>query len=664
MVLKSKIIIVLAVVLLLTIGTSAAVVLRVQTKMMIDSKLKDVEVLSDLIERSITDAMESGRTSHVQKILENIGKNQEITTLRILSTSGGIMKSKSPDEIGLKSKEYTLSGNGHQKKPVLNDESITYFKTISNKPECYGCHSKEVKVAGIIQIKYDMSRSKNDIMSIKRFLVFSNILSVLTVAIILSIMFSKLILKPLRNVLSAMKEFEAGNWEAKAHATGNDELGVISQAFNKMTDEVRGLHEKSLRKEKELSKIKLDLDHKRKLEELNSQLQFKVKEIETANKTVVTLSKEVKSKNVELEKMVERLRRINDVGKMLSSIIETDELIKLIIKTTAELLSAGRGAIYLKRNEKPSLTLKYHHGVGVEDFGDVALDFKPIYSELMDNGSPVIIHEKDAVKKSSYGIDNSAIGVPLKMKGQVIGAMLLEDKLDGASFTDDELELLTTLANQAMVSIENAWLYERVKNNYFATIQSLVNALEANDRYTKGHSERVRYLSIELGKYIGLDYREIEVLEHAAILHDIGKIGIDSMVLHKEGKLTANEYGLVKAHPLIGDEILGPIDTLAGVRTTIIQHHERYDGRGYPYGIPGDEISLKARILSVIDTFDAMLTDRPYRRSLTLFRAKEELRHGAGSQFDPYVVNAFLDMLESREEELLMTSGYNLSLPE
>lgn len=664
MVLKSKIIIVLAVVLLLTIGTSAAVVLRVQTKMMIDSKLKDVEVLSDLIERSITDAMESGRTSHVQKILENIGKNQEITTLRILSTSGGIMKSKSPDEIGLKSKEYTLSGNGHQKKPVLNDESITYFKTISNKPECYGCHSKEVKVAGIIQIKYDMSRSKNDIMSIKRFLVFSNILSVLTVAIILSIMFSKLILKPLRNVLSAMKEFEAGNWEAKAHATGNDELGVISQAFNKMTDEVRGLHEKSLRKEKELSKIKLSLDHKRKLEELNSQLQFKVKEIETANKTVVTLSKEVKSKNVELEKMVERLRRINDVGKMLSSIIETDELIKLIIKTTAELLSAGRGAIYLKRNEKPSLTLKYHHGVGVEDFGDVALDFKPIYSELMDNGSPVIIHEKDAVKKSSYGIDNSAIGVPLKMKGQVIGAMLLEDKLDGASFTDDELELLTTLANQAMVSIENAWLYERVKNNYFATIQSLVNALEANDRYTKGHSERVRYLSIELGKYIGLDYREIEVLEHAAILHDIGKIGIDSMVLHKEGKLTANEYGLVKAHPLIGDEILGPIDTLAGVRTTIIQHHERYDGRGYPYGIPGDEISLKARILSVIDTFDAMLTDRPYRRSLTLFRAKEELRHGAGSQFDPYVVNAFLDMLESREEELLMTSGYNLSLPE
>ncbi len=243
-------------------------------------------------------------------------------------------------------------------------------------------------------------------------------------------------------------------------------------------------------------------------------------------------------------------------------------------------------------------------------------------------------------------------------------AMLLEDKLDGTSFTDDELELLTTLSNQAMVAIENAWLYERVKHNYFATIQSLVNALEANDKYTKGHSERVRYLSIELGKYIGLDYRELEVLEHAAILHDIGKIGIESMVLNKEGKLTASEYSLVKAHPLIGDEILGPIDTLAGVRTTIIQHHERYDGGGYPYGIPGEEISLKARILAIIDTFDAMLTDRPYRRALSIPMAKEELRQGAGTQFDPYLTSAFLDLLEAREEELLMTAGYNFSLIE
>ncbi|MBI4689435.1 MAG: HD domain-containing protein [Nitrospirae bacterium] len=659
MILKSKIITVITVVLLLTIGTSAAVVLRVQTRMMMDSKLKDVELLGDLIERSITDAMGSGRTTDVQKILENIGKNQEMMTLRILSTSGSILKSKISGEIGEKAKEYTISNNEQQYRPVFNNETITYFRAIRNKSQCYGCHDRNMKVAGVIQIKYDMSRSKKEIMSIKRFLVFSNIFSILIVAIILSIMFSSLVLKPLKNLLIAMKDFEAGNWETKASAGGNDELGILSSAFNNMTEKVKRLHEKSINREKELSKARLDLDHKRKLEELNAQLQFKVKEVGTANKTVITLSKELKSKNTELEKVVDRLRQINEVGKVLNSIIETDELMKLIRKTTAELLYAEKGEIHLKRHEKTTLTLKYKHGFGVEDSGNVSLDFNPIYGKLLENGNPVIMHGKDMSDKTD--LSNSAIGVPLKMKGQIVGAMLLEDKIDGTSFTADELEILTTLSNQAMVAVENAWLYERVKHNYFATIQSLVNALEANDRYTKGHSDRVRYLSLELGKYMGLDYRELEVLEHAAILHDIGKIGIDSMVLNKEGKLTANEYGLVKAHPLIGDEILGPIDTLDGVRTTIIQHHERYDGGGYPYGIPGEEISLKARILAVIDTFDAMLTDRPYRRSLPLYRAKEELRHGAGSQFDPYVVNAFLDMFEVRENDLLLTAGYNLS---
>lgn len=662
MVLKSKIIIVTTAVILLTIGISTATILRFQSRMMIDSKLKDVEVLSDLIERSIADAMGSGRTVDVQKILENIGENQEIITLRILSIAGTILRSKVTGEIGSRSKEYKPSNSELQSRPVFNEDVITYFKAIPNKMECYRCHNRETKVTGIIQVKYDMSRSKDDIVAIKRFLVASNILTVLVVAVILSFMFSTLILNPLKSLLSAMKEFEAGNWGAKAAIGGNDELGVIGSAFNRMTEEVKNLHEKSIRKEKELSKVRLDLEHKRRMEELNAQLQFKIKEVETANRTVIALSKEVKSKNIELEKVAERLRQINDVGKMLSSVIETDELIRLIIKTTAELLYAEKGAIHLKQYEKPSLTLRYQHGVGIEDSSDISLDFKPFYGSLMEGGNPVIIHADDTNKKVSYGISNSAIGVSLKLKGQVIGAMLLEDKRDGTSFTDDELELLTTLANQAMVAIENAWLYERVKNNYFATIQSLVNALEANDRYTKGHSDRVRYLSVELGKYIGLDYRELEVLEHAAILHDIGKIGIDSMILNKEGKLTANEYGLVKAHPLIGDEILGPIATLSGVRTTIIQHHERYNGGGYPYGITGEEISLKARILAVVDTFDAMLTERPYRRSLPLLRTKEELRRGRGTQFDPYIVNAFLDMLEAEEEKLLLTAGYNLSL--
>ena len=203
--------------------------------------------------------------------------------------------------------------------------------------------------------------------------------------------------------------------------------------------------------------------------------------------------------------------------------------------------------------------------------------------------------------------------------------MILEDKADGTSFTKEDLSLLATLSNHAVVAIENAWLYKSFKNNYFSTIQSLVNALEASDRFTKGHSERVRFLSLELGRHIGLDFKELEILEQASILHDIGKIGIESFILQKQGKLTPNEYSMIKAHPLIGEEILGPIDNLTEVRQTIIQHHERYDGKGYPYGLRGDELSLKAKILSVVDTFDAMMSDRPYRKALSMQKIKQEV---------------------------------------
>jgi putative nucleotidyltransferase with HDIG domain len=196
-------------------------------------------------------------------------------------------------------------------------------------------------------------------------------------------------------------------------------------------------------------------------------------------------------------------------------------------------------------------------------------------------------------------------------------------------------------------------------NSYFATIQSLINALEANDRFTKGHSERVRILSTELGERLGLDLGELELLEQAAILHDIGKIGIDTFILQKQGKLTPGEYSLIKTHPLIGDEILGPIETLDEVRETIIQHHERNDGTGYPYGLRGDEISIKAKILSVVDTFDAMMTDRPYRKALSVSEVKEELAANAGTQFDPLVVGAFVRMLDEKGDEFLSAVGYN-----
>lgn len=662
MVLKAKIITITALVITLSIAVSMSIVLKVQRDRMMQKEIQNIESLSRIIIRSIESAMIDNRSKDVQKILTNIGRGDNIQSLRIISTDGNILTSKDPSEIGSRSKVFQSSRfTGNHFKTRIEKNSITHLTRIRNKPRCYGCHSKDIKTNGIIEIDYDISGFNTDMLSLTRLFLMANVVTVLIVTVILSMLFSKFILMPLKTLLGTINRVESGDWDASVDIKSTDELGTIGRSFNKMIGEIRKLYDKNIKKEREISRARIELDHKRKVEELNSQLQFKIKEVETANKAVLSLSKEVKSKNIELEKIVDRLKKINKIGRFLSSIIETEELIKLIIKTTSQLLTAKKGSIHLRKDDATKLTLQYREGMGIENLSHISLEFHPLYKQILSDGKPILVTKGGNGGGTGPGSNKeqtTAAGVPLKMKGRVIGGMLLEDKSDGTEFSEDEIDLLTTMANQAMVAVENAWLYESVKSNYFGTIQALVNALEANDRYTRGHSERVRFLSIELAKRLGMDVKELEVIEHAAILHDIGKIGIDSVILNKSGKLSSTEFSLIKAHPLIGDEILGPIGTLEGVRTTILQHHERYDGKGYPYGIAGEEISLKARILSVIDTFDAMLTDRPYRKALGLDFAREEIRTNANTQFDPVVCDEFLEMIEGDNPEVVQMAGY------
>ena len=664
-IIRTKLITIIALTILLTVGATTIALIKIQHAKMIQSKLEDTEFLCDLIEKTTESAMKKGNTAEVQQILENIGRNREIPNLRILSPDGTILKSTNKAEIGGRSAEYIKSSSKENfQKPTLSTATtINYFHEIPNRAECYGCHDRSNPVIGVIHLKYDISRNVASFLSIKRLLIGSNIVVVALVSIILSVLFSRLIMTPLRNLLHAMHAVENGDWQASVAVSGNDELGVIGRSFNTMVLEINKLYHKNVSKERELSKIRGELEHKSRVEDLNAQLEFKIKELETANKAITSLSKEVKNKNIKLEMAVERLKNINEIGRILSSIIETEELIKIIIQTTADLVRAERVTMHLKDDGKPELILQYERGLGIHHLSNFSIGISADYAELFSQGRPVIRPSGGDSNGPDSGPGGSRVAVPLRMKGQVIGAMMIENHSGDDIFTEDEMELLTTLSNQAMVALENAWLYESVKSNYFSTIQSLVNALEANDRFTRGHSERVRLLSVELGRFIGLDFKELELLEHASILHDIGKIGIDNFILQKNGRLSNKEYGIIKTHPLIGDQILGPIGTLEGVRKTIIQHHERYDGTGYPYGLRGDEISLKSKILSVVDTFDAMMSDRPYRKALSLYEVKTELRANAGTQFDPYVVKSFVDLLTSDEERIMSLTGYQSLTP-
>jgi HD-GYP domain-containing protein (c-di-GMP phosphodiesterase class II) len=233
------------------------------------------------------------------------------------------------------------------------------------------------------------------------------------------------------------------------------------------------------------------------------------------------------------------------------------------------------------------------------------------------------------------------ICVPVRFRERILGVLEVINKREG-NFGEDDLRVLIALSNQVAIAVENSNLYERLREAFFGTALSLADSLEKRDPYTGGHTKRVRDYSTAIGRMLRLDGGKMETLTLAAILHDIGKIGVRDNVLLKEGKLTEDEFASMVRHSLYGADILrhvkGLEDVLAGVRG----HHEMYDGSGYPDRLCGEDIPLAARIIAVADTFDAMTTDRPYRKALSFEEAFAELRRCSGRQFDPKVVAAFI----------------------
>ncbi|MFH0762267.1 MAG: HD domain-containing phosphohydrolase, partial [Candidatus Omnitrophota bacterium] len=189
--------------------------------------------------------------------------------------------------------------------------------------------------------------------------------------------------------------------------------------------------------------------------------------------------------------------------------------------------------------------------------------------------------------------------------------------------------------------------YQQLQNTYMQTVKALAQAIDAKDHYTHGHSENVTKYALLMAKELGLGLEETKEIQQACELHDLGKIGIHDYILSKPGKLTPQEWKEVKLHSLMGAEILMPLDFLGGAIELIKQHHERYDGKGYPYGLAGEQIKMGAKLMAVADSFDAMVSQRPYReKPLTKEEAVEEIKKNSETQFAPDAVGAFLKIVD------------------
>jgi HD-GYP domain-containing protein (c-di-GMP phosphodiesterase class II) len=282
-------------------------------------------------------------------------------------------------------------------------------------------------------------------------------------------------------------------------------------------------------------------------------------------------------------------------------------------------------------------------------FGSRVMSAAGVSRTAMESGTPILI--EDIERETRYAFPSyvgregfkSLVAVPLVMGTRKMGMVTIYLRKK-APVSPQVLAIISIVASVAAAAVENSELVNRIETNYFSTVEALAAAIEAKDPYTRGHSKRVTQFAIVLAERFGVPETDIRNLRYGATLHDIGKIGVSGKILNKKGRLTAEEFDAIKQHPLIGENIIGRVDFLQGARPIVRSHHERFDGSGYPDGLSEEEIPFLARVVAVIDFYDALTSDRPYRKAYSLEQTLHIIREGIGREFDPMVAVEFLEM--------------------
>jgi putative nucleotidyltransferase with HDIG domain len=338
--------------------------------------------------------------------------------------------------------------------------------------------------------------------------------------------------------------------------------------------------------------------------------------------------------------------------EQISFTVDQDLISRYIVEEVYKFLNTNVCVLFLWDEETERLKMKFAKGLEQSQQSDLSfMSGESITGMVLESKSPLMINEleKDSFYRSYNKEDylrNSFISVPMMVKNEVIGVLDVANKRNNIFFPKKDLEFLLNVARVGASAIKNSRLLQQINEGYLKTITTLALIIDARDPYTKRHSENVTRYSLAIADEMRFNATQKEILRRAALLHDIGKIAIRDDVLLKSGKLTTEEYEQIKMHAVRGEEIVKSLPFLKDVANLVRHHHERYDGKGYPDGRSVDGIELGAKIMAVADTFDAMTTDRPYRKALTLEMAKEELLRNKSIQFDPRVVDNFVKVLE------------------
>ncbi len=354
---------------------------------------------------------------------------------------------------------------------------------------------------------------------------------------------------------------------------------------------------------------------------------------------------EIKSRSsadLDIDPTFDKLRILHNIFSRIHSDGDIKSMTSFVLDSIFKLSGAERGAVLLLKKGSYDIVAS-----------------RTLSSENIEISSTVL---DEALKKREVILTSNAMGderflsgdsifmqsiksvmcVPMESEGKIMGAVYIDSRQVEGIFCENDMEMIGSIALHTGTAIEKITLMDNISSLFMGTIRSLIKAIEAKDKYTSGHSDRVASYALCIGKGLDLPSKMLAVLHLSGLLHDIGKIGVEEKILLKNGKLSDKEFEQVKAHPVRGVEIIENIKNIEDVTSAVKYHHEKFDGSGYPSGLKGNDIPLTARILAVADTYDAMTSDRPYRKSFAPEKAVDEIRKFTLKQFDPDITEVFL----------------------
>ena len=343
--------------------------------------------------------------------------------------------------------------------------------------------------------------------------------------------------------------------------------------------------------------------------------------------------------------MEQRAREIGEAIKRIHGAMFDGGVPEMILRSCIALTGATRGIYLTRRNNQ----LRVRAAVDVPPYpdGEPSEFLYALAQKTLSEHDTVVCNEPDSSLPAPSGNERfrNCAAIPVMLMDNLDGVVVIADKMSG-EFNEEDVEAVMSVGDHARVAVRNVKLERELQDAYLATVSMLADAVEAKDPYTRGHCETASRFARLIATAMKLEERDSEALCYAALLHDVGKIGVSDGILNKPGPLLPEEREVVQAHVRIGYDLIRSVPVLAEVADTVLHHHEWYDGTGYPDRLRGEDIPVGSRILSVVDAYCAMLDRRAYKDAMSEAEARAELQRCSGTQFDPVVVSAFLEVVD------------------